>query len=131
MLKPGVTFRACSAKAPADTDAGTQVDAIFWQRLARLLRIVLPSYRSQEASLLLLHSFFLVARTALSLYIASLDGAIVSALVRAQPRVFFLRILTWIAIAIPATYTNSMLTYLQSKLGQSHRARCNCGQPER
>lgn len=94
-----------------------QVDAVFWQRLSRLLRIVLPSYRSKEASLLLLHTFFLVARTALSLYIASLDGAIVSALVRAQPRVFFLRILTWIAIAIPATYTNSMLTYLQSKLG--------------
>ncbi|GAA5988228.1 hypothetical protein JCM10908_002122 [Rhodotorula pacifica] len=100
-----------------------EVDAVFWQRLSRLLRIVLPSYRSKEASLLLLHSFFLVARTALSLYIASLDGAIVSALVRAQPRVFFLRILTWIAIAIPATYTNSMLTYLQSKLAIAYRTR--------
>ncbi|TKA58577.1 hypothetical protein B0A53_00318 [Rhodotorula sp. CCFEE 5036] len=100
-----------------------EVDAVFWQRLSRLLRIVLPSYRSKEASLLLLHTFFLVARTALSLYIASLDGAIVSALVRAQPRVFFLRILTWIAIAIPATYTNSMLTYLQSKLAIAYRTR--------
>jgi len=56
-------------------------------------------------------------RTLLSLYVASLDGSIVSALVRAQPRQFVLRILTWMAVAVPATYTNSMLTYLQSKLG--------------
>lgn len=56
-------------------------------------------------------------RTLLSLYVASLDGSIVSALVRAQPRQFLLRILTWMAVAVPATYTNSMLTYLQSKLG--------------
>ncbi|GAA6017017.1 hypothetical protein JCM8202_005871 [Rhodotorula sphaerocarpa] len=100
-----------------------EVDAIFWQRLGRLLQIVLPSFRSKEASLLLLHSFFLVGRTALSLYIASLDGAIVSALVRGQPRVFFLRILNWIAVSIPATYTNSMLVYLQSKLAIAYRTR--------
>ncbi|GAA5875126.1 hypothetical protein JCM3774_001644 [Rhodotorula dairenensis] len=126
--------QATGAVAVSETKAGArsrtkrrgprvEVDAVFWQRLSRLLRIVLPSYRSKEASLLLLHTFFLVARTALSLYIASLDGAIVSALVRAQPRVFFLRILTWIAIAIPATYTNSMLTYLQSKLAIAYRTR--------
>ncbi|GAA6057868.1 hypothetical protein JCM3770_002730 [Rhodotorula araucariae] len=100
-----------------------EVDALFFQRLSRLLRIVLPSFRSKEASLLLLHSFFLVLRTLLSLYVASLDGAIVSALVRAQPRQFLIRILTWMAVAVPATYTNSMLTYLQSKLAIAYRTR--------
>ncbi|GAA5911680.1 hypothetical protein JCM8208_002206 [Rhodotorula glutinis] len=100
-----------------------EVDALFFQRLSRLLRIVLPSFRSKEASLLVLHSFFLVMRTLLSLYVASLDGSIVSALVRAQPRQFVLRILTWMAVAVPATYTNSMLTYLQSKLAIAYRTR--------
>ncbi|BGP25421.1 ABC fatty acid transporter [Rhodotorula toruloides] len=100
-----------------------EVDAIFFQRLTRLLRIVLPSFRSKEASLLLLHSFFLVLRTLLSLYVASLDGSIVSALVRAQPRQFLIRIVTWMAVAVPATYTNSMLTYLQSKLAIAYRTR--------
>ncbi|GAA5824542.1 hypothetical protein JCM11251_000466 [Rhodosporidiobolus azoricus] len=100
-----------------------EVDALFFNRLSRLLRIVLPSFRSKEASLLLLHSFFLVLRTLLSLYVASLDGSIVSALVRAQPKEFLLRICAWMAVAVPATYTNSMLTYLQSKLAIAYRTR--------
>ena len=102
-------------------DTLLQVDALFFQRLGRLLRIVVPSIHSKEASLLLLHSFFLVLRTVLSLYVASLDGSIVSALVRAQPKQFLTRIMLWMAIAVPATYTNSMLTYLQSKLGTFRR----------
>ena len=39
----------------------------------------------------------------LSLYVANLDGKIVSALVRGQGRLFLLRILGWMAIAVPAT----------------------------
>ena len=39
----------------------------------------------------------------LSLYVADLDGRIVSALVRGQGRLFLLRIAGWMAIAIPAT----------------------------
>ncbi|GAA5936592.1 uncharacterized protein JCM15063_001932 [Sporobolomyces koalae] len=100
-----------------------EVDALFFQRLGRLLRIVIPSIHSKEASLLLLHSFFLVLRTVLSLYVASLDGSIVSALVRAQPKQFLTRIILWMAVAVPATYTNSMLTYLQSKLAIAYRTR--------
>ncbi|GAA5937099.1 hypothetical protein JCM1841_001882 [Sporobolomyces salmonicolor] len=100
-----------------------EVDALFFQRLTRLLRIVIPSLHSKEASLLLLHSFFLVLRTVLSLYVASIDGRIVSALVRAQPKQFLVRIAMWMAVAVPATYTNSMLTYLQSKLAIAYRTR--------
>lgn len=99
------------------------MDAIFFDRLKRILRIVIPSASSKEASLLLLHSFFLVLRTLLSLYVASLDGSIVSALVRAQPRLFLGRIALWMAVAVPATYTNSMLAFLQSKLALAYRTR--------
>lgn len=100
-----------------------EVDAVFFERLTRILRIVIPSARSKEASLLALHSFFLVLRTLLSLYVASLDGSIVSALVRAQPRLFLWRIFLWMAVAVPATYTNSMLSFLQSKLALAYRTR--------
>lgn len=89
----------------------------------RILKIVIPSARSKEASLLALHSFFLILRTVLSLYVASLDGAIVSALVRAQPRLFLWKIFLWMAVAVPATYTNSMLSFLQSKLALAYRTR--------
>lgn len=50
-------------------------------------------------------------RTVLSVYIASLDGRIVSALVRGQIREFILGIVWWMTVAIPATYTNSMVKY--------------------
>lgn len=40
----------------------------------RLLRIVIPGWKSPEALMLALHSGFLVMRTMLSLYIADLDG---------------------------------------------------------
>ncbi|GAA5979026.1 hypothetical protein JCM11641_004947 [Rhodosporidiobolus odoratus] len=114
----GASTRRSRRKAPR-----VEVDALFFQRLSRLLRIVLPSFRSKEVSLLLLHSCFLVLRTLLSLYVAALDGSIVSALVRAQPKQFLLRICAWMAVAVPATYTNSMLTYLQSKLAIAYRTR--------
>ncbi|KZP00691.1 adrenoleukodystrophy protein [Calocera viscosa TUFC12733] len=100
-----------------------EVDALFYARLARLLRIVIPSLHSKEALLLGMHSSFLLLRTLLSLYVASLDGRIVSSLVRAQPRAFLLNIARWMLVAVPATYTNSMLSYVQSKLAIAYRTR--------
>ncbi len=54
--------------------AATINDPQFHIRFKRLLRIVIPSLKSREAVMLALHSFFLVARTGLSLYVAELDG---------------------------------------------------------
>lgn len=51
-----------------------QVDAVFYQRLSRILRIVIPSIHSKEAMLLVVHSSLLIFRTAISLYVATLDG---------------------------------------------------------
>lgn len=51
-----------------------QVDARFYQRLSSILRIVIPSIRSKEALLLVMHSSLLIFRTAISLYVAALDG---------------------------------------------------------
>ncbi|SGZ00446.1 BQ5605_C034g11349 [Microbotryum silenes-dioicae] len=167
-LSKGGSATSTSSKGPADDVeddkvAGSrrpkkrrgprvEVDAVFFERLSRILRIVIPSKRSKEASLLVIHSLFLVLRTLLSLYVASLDGSIVSALVRAKPREFLYRIFLWMvstanqaspftspldlclcarifwqAVAIPATYTNSMLSYMQSKLGKSRPViACGC-----
>ena len=58
---------------------------------------------------MVLHSFFLVFRTVLSVYVAALDGKIVSDLVRGNGQAFLKGIVYWMAIAVPATYTNSMV----------------------
>jgi ATP-binding cassette subfamily D (ALD) long-chain fatty acid import protein len=48
---------------------------------------------------------------------------IVASLVRARPLEFFFNILRWLLVAIPATWTNSWLSYIQSKLALAYRTR--------
>ncbi|PHZ08331.1 uncharacterized protein RHIMIDRAFT_286487 [Rhizopus microsporus ATCC 52813] len=115
-----------TTKAPKESGTRkkkVEVDVVFFRQLYKLLQIVMPGLRSKEFWLLVLHSGFLVFRTVLSVYIASLDGRIVSALVRGQIKEFILGIIWWMTVAIPATYTNSMLTYMQSKLSIQFRTR--------
>lgn len=81
----------------------------FFRSLLRLLRIVVPGWRSKETRLLVSHSFFLVVRTLISLKVAAMDGAIVKALVKGNGREFLMRIVYWMLIAVPATFTNSMV----------------------
>ena len=81
----------------------------FFRSLLKLLRIVIPGWRSPEARLLVSHSFFLVVRTLVSLKVAEMDGAIVKALVKGHGKEFLMRIVWWMVIAIPATFTNSMV----------------------
>ncbi|RHZ53037.1 hypothetical protein Glove_452g5 [Diversispora epigaea] len=99
------------------------VDHVFFERLKKLLKIVIPGIKSKEFWLLFVHSSFLVLRTILSVYVAALDGRIVSALVRGNAKDFLTGIVWWMTIAIPATYTNSMLTFMQNKLAIQFRTR--------
>ncbi|EGU88017.1 hypothetical protein FOXB_01500 [Fusarium oxysporum f. sp. conglutinans Fo5176] len=80
----------------------------FFRSLLRLLKIVVPGWRSKESRLLMSHSFFLVLRTLISLRVAEMDGAIVKALVKGNGKEFLKRIVWWMLIAVPATFTNSM-----------------------
>jgi ATP-binding cassette, subfamily D (ALD), peroxisomal long-chain fatty acid import protein len=100
-----------------------ELDREFFRNLFRLLRIVIPGWKSPEMRLLISHSFFLVVRTLLSLYVAELDGKLVSSLVRGKGRDFLVGIVWWMIVAVPATFTNSMLSYHQCKLALQYRSR--------
>ncbi|KAH6891239.1 ABC transporter transmembrane region 2-domain-containing protein [Thelonectria olida] len=95
----------------------------FFRSLLRLLRIVVPGWKSKEARLLMSHSFFLILRTLISLRVAEMDGAIVKALVKGNGKEFLKRIVWWMLIAVPATFTNSMLSYHQAELSLKYRSR--------
>ncbi|KAK3293229.1 ABC transporter transmembrane region 2-domain-containing protein [Chaetomium fimeti] len=95
----------------------------FFRSLMRLLRIVIPGWRTRETQFLISHSFFLILRTVISLKVAAMDGAIVKALIKGNGREFLKRILWWMLIAVPATFTNSMLAYHQSELALRYRTR--------
>ncbi|PKY08845.1 peroxisomal long-chain acyl-CoA transporter, ABC superfamily [Aspergillus campestris IBT 28561] len=100
-----------------------EVNREFFRNLLRLLKIVIPSWRSKEMRLLVGHSVFLVLRTLLSLYVAELDGRLVSSLVRGKGKDFLLGLVWWMIVAVPATFTNSMLSYHQCKLALGYRKR--------
>ena len=81
----------------------------FFKNLFRLLRICIPGWKSTELRLLISHSIFLVIRTLISLKVAAMDGALVSSLVRGKGKDFLIGIVWWMLIAVPATFTNSMV----------------------
>ncbi|KAF1358925.1 hypothetical protein EJ07DRAFT_122369 [Lizonia empirigonia] len=95
----------------------------FFKNLLRLLKICIPGWRSKEFRLIISHSIFLVLRTMISLYVAELDGKLVSSLVRGKGSEFLKGLVWWMMVAIPATFTNSMLSYHQCKLSLQYRTR--------
>eukprot|EP00127_Corallochytrium_limacisporum_P001361 Clim_evm17s53 gene=Clim_evmTU17s53 len=99
------------------------VDKDFFKKVGRLLRIVIPGLRSKEFAILLLHTSALVFRTLLSIYVATLDGEITRNIVSGDVRSFAWNLAKWMAIAIPATYTNSMIRFLESTLALCFRTR--------
>ena len=88
------------------------LDKTFLRQLLAIFRIAVPSWHSKEAFILISHSFFLVLRTVLSVAVARLDGRIVRDLVSADGKGFAKGIGLWFLLAIPSTYTNSMVRRL-------------------
>ncbi|KAJ3050640.1 hypothetical protein HK097_008379 [Rhizophlyctis rosea] len=97
------------------------VDGRFLRQLMFIGKICVPRWRSKTVGILALHTFFLVLRTYLSVIVARLDGRLVRDLVAADGKEFLRGLAYWFGIAVPATYTNSMIRYLQSKLSISLR----------
>lgn len=124
----GATLRAqrsgfTSSSSSASARKRVELNSEFFRNLWRLLKIVIPGWKSKELRLVISHSFFLVIRTLISLYVAELDGKLVSSLVRGKGKEFFRGIVWWMMVAVPATFTNSMLSYHQCKLALQYRSR--------
>ena len=101
--------------------AAAAVNRQFAAELVRLLRIMVPGVLSRESALLALHTCTLVARTFLSVYVATLEGRMIKYIVRKDIVNFTRMMLRWLCVALPATYTNSMIRYLESKLALAFR----------
>jgi ATP-binding cassette subfamily D (ALD) long-chain fatty acid import protein len=98
-----------NAEGEATSRKKVELNREFFKNLLRLLKIVIPSWKSKEFRLLISHSVFLVLRTLVSLYVAELDGRLVSNLVRGKGKDFITGLAWWMMVAILATFTNSMV----------------------
>jgi ATP-binding cassette subfamily D (ALD) protein 2 len=98
---------------------GLNLDFIF--QLKKLVEIMIPKLVCKETGLLGVHTLCLVSRTFLSIYVAAMEGAIVKYIVRKDVSNFAWMLLKWFGIAIPATFINSMIRYLENKLALAFR----------
>jgi ATP-binding cassette, subfamily D (ALD), member 3 len=99
------------------------VDALFFKRIKRLVKIVIPTWKCQEVLDLCLLTVFLVLRTFLSIYIADLNGKIVKAIIQKSKSVFIQRVFYLGLIAVPASFVNSFLDFLNKRLAISFKKR--------
>jgi ATP-binding cassette subfamily D (ALD) long-chain fatty acid import protein len=97
-------------KSDAAGKKKVELNREFFRNLGKLLRICVPGWKSTEVRLLGSYSVFLVLRTLISLYVAELDGRLVSSLVKGKGKDFAKGLVWWMIVAVPATFTNSMVS---------------------
>lgn len=99
---------------PIPSSHRPNLDKTFFRQLRAILRLSFPSWHSKDALILYMHSFFLVLRTVLSIGVARLDGRLVRNIVSADGKGFLKGLGLWFLLAIPSTYTNTMVRSPQS-----------------
>ncbi|KAK2724691.1 ATP-binding cassette sub-family D member 2-like isoform X2 [Artemia franciscana] len=102
---------------------GPAVNKEFFIQLRKLLRIMIPGLWTKETALLTSHTATLVARTFISIYVAALEGRMVKYIVRQDIHKFGMMLLYWLGVAVPATFINSMIRFLETKLALAFRTR--------
>lgn len=112
-----------SGNAAAAFNKNPTVNREFLRQLGELLKIMIPSFWSLESGLLLLHTATLVARTFLSVHVANLEGKIAKYIVRKDVGNFVKMLVQWLAVAVPATFVNSTIRFLESRIGLAFRSR--------
>eukprot|EP01097_Dermamoeba_algensis_P003925 TRINITY_DN2647_c0_g1_i1.p1 TRINITY_DN2647_c0_g1~~TRINITY_DN2647_c0_g1_i1.p1 ORF type:complete len:780 (-),score=216.90 TRINITY_DN2647_c0_g1_i1:143-2449(-) len=100
-----------------------KVNKEFLLQLRKMCQIMIPNLYSKEFLLLVLQTILPVFRTMFNLTIATYDGDLVKNIVERQPRLFFINLAKWLALAIPATYVNSLIKYIEHKLHSALRTR--------
>ena len=99
------------------------VDGIFLSRIRKLVNIVIPTWKCKEVLDLCLLTVFLVLRTFLSIYIAALNGTIVKSIIEGNKAVFIVKVCYLGLIAIPASFVNSFLDFLNKRLAINFKRR--------
>jgi len=110
-------------KNAAEKKKHPAVNRAFWLQLRKLMKIMIPGLWTRESIILFSHTLTLVARTFLSIYVAMLEGRMVKYIVRRDVNNFAMMLLRWLLVALPATFINSMIRFLESHLALRFRTR--------
>lgn len=110
-----------AAAKKARVAVGPGIDREFLVQLKKLLRLMVPGFWTPEVGLLSMHTLALVCRTFMSIFVATMEGKMVKYIVRRDVPNFGLMLLKWLLCALPATFLNSMIRYLECKLALAFR----------
>lgn len=99
------------------------VDKIFFRRVWRLIKIVIPSWKTKEVLNLAGLSVALVARTFLSILQANINGGTVKAIVSRDWKAFVGSVIFLWLFSVPASTVNSALDYFNKNLTMLFRKR--------
>lgn len=84
---------------------------------------MIPTWKCKEVLDIFLLTVFLILRTFLSIYIAGLNGMIVKSIIEKNKSIFFQRVFYLGLIAIPASFVNSFLDFLNKRLAINFKKR--------
>lgn len=101
----------------------TGINVDFIVQMIKLIRIMIPRVWSSESLILLAHTLSLVSRTFLSIYVANLEGKVVKYIVRRDVYNFSLLLSQWLLVALPATFINSLIRFLEGQMALAFRTR--------
>ena len=109
---PAARERRSSSSSDGSAKSGAAaVDSALIRRLGHILQIIVPSWRSREATLLVAQTLTLLCRTLLSLRIARLGGEGLKAVVHRSPREFLRCLLEFAVTGTVAGVVNSALKF--------------------
>lgn len=92
------------------------VDGLFLKRVWKLIKIAIPSWRSKEVLNMAGLTVALILRTFLSIYLATINGGIVKAIVNRKLQDFIQSIVQLGLFSIPASTVNSAMDYFNKNL---------------
>jgi ATP-binding cassette subfamily D (ALD) protein 3 len=99
------------------------VDSIFFNRLWSLLKLSIPSIKDPIMFEFVLLNIALVLRTVMSINISTINGTIVKSIIQAKFPDFIRNITNLAMYAVPASFINSYLDYLNKKIALRLRSR--------
>lgn len=95
----------------------------FMLQLYKLIRLLIPRLWCKEVGYLSVHTIALITRTFMSIYVATMEGKMVKFIVQKDVNNFAFMLLKWLCVALPATFLNSLIRYLECKIALAFRSR--------
>jgi ATP-binding cassette, subfamily D (ALD), peroxisomal long-chain fatty acid import protein len=111
----------------AKNDNGKKSKALmypdFQKDMRYLLKICFPKWNCSEALRVYVFCAILLSRSMLSLLTAEVDGYLVKQLINREKRSIGIGIGLWLGIALPSSFINALIKYLQSTIALKLRKR--------